>query len=512
MTGPTTAFRPGGFGWLLRHELRLALRGTRTRTSLFTRYAPVLLLATVPTIGGVLLAWAVRDVGPVSARDLTMIHNFLTLAVAGLLVLMISTASIAVLRTFHDRHDLDLLLSAPVPPARVLAAKAVGVSVTVAAPFLLFGAPFAVASAVLGHPGWLGGLVMIAVDATFATALALGLIGILFSAIGPRRARTVAQLFAAVMGGTIFLVSQLRNVSPAVAHRLARFVAQPWPSPLDWPARAVLGAPVPLLAMVALAALAARGSSLYGARHLAASADTTTRVRRIRTGPVRFRGGLARAIVSKELRLIARDPELITQIGLRLVYLIPLAALVLRGGTGTAGPGIDAPGIAAAVTAAAGLLASSLAWIVVCAEDAPDLLAAAPVAPAAVRRAKLVAACVVPVGIAFAAALGLVRHAPGVAAVTLVMGSIAALSAALLQAWFGRPQPRAAFRRRQSGSFIVGLGEVLLAAAWSGTTALLARGSPFAVAPALLAGMILAGAVEARRDRDRRDGPVLHGA
>jgi len=375
--------------------------------------------------------------------------------------------------------------------------------VTVAAPFLLFTAPFAIASAVFGHPGWLGGIVMVAVDATLATAIALGLIGVLFSAIGPRRARTVAQLVAAVMGGTIFLLSQLRNVSPELAQRLSHLVAVPWPSPLDWPARAVVGEPLPLLVMVALAGLAARGSSLFGARHLAASSDVTTRERRVRSGPVRFRAGVARVIVSKELRLIARDPELITQIGLRLIYLIPLGALVLRGGDD--GSGIDAPGIAAAATAAAGLLASSLAWIVVCAEDAPDLLAAAPVAPAAVRRAKLVAACLVPVGLALAAAAALVRDAPFAAAVTLVMGSVAAASAAVLQAWFGRPQPRAAFRRRQSGSFVIGLGEVLLAAGWSGTAALIARGSPFAIAPALLAGMILAGAIEARRDRERHD-------
>jgi ABC-2 type transport system permease protein len=487
---------PGGFAWLLRHELRLALRGTGTRKSWFARNAPTLLLATVPTIGGVLLAWSIRDIGPVSDRDTTMIHNYLGIAVVGLLVLMLSTAAIAVLRTFHERHDLDLLLSAPLPPARVLGAKVVGVAVTVAAPFVLFAAPFLIASAVLGHPRWLGGLVMVAVDATLATAIALGLIGVLFSTIGPARARVIAQLGAALMGGTIFLFAQLRNVSPEWSHRLGVLVAARWSSPLDWPGRAALGDAVPLLAMVALALVAARGAAAFGARHLAASSDTATHRVRVRAGPIRFRHGLGRAVVSKELRLISRDPELITQIGLRLVYLIPLGALVLRGDHG-----IDAPGIAAAATACAGLLASSLSWIVVCAEDAPDLLAAAPVAAAVIERAKLAAACVVPLGVAVIAALALVGTAPGAAIVTLVMASIAALTAALIQAWFGRPQPRAAFRRRQSGSFVVGLGEIVLAGAWSGSAALAARGSLWAVAPAMLGAMIMAGAIEARRGR-----------
>ncbi len=486
---------PGGFAWLLRHELRLALRGTGTRTSWFARNVPTILLATVPTIGGIFLAWSLRDVGPVSEHMRVAVLGYLGAAVVGLLILMMSTASIAVLRTFHERQDLDLLLSAPLPPTRVLAVKAVGVIVTVATPFLLFTAPFLIAFAVLGHPRWLGGIVMIAVDATVATAIAIGFIGLLYDAIGARRARTVAQLSAAVLGGAIFLLAQLRNVSPDLSHRLSRLVTARWPSPLDWPARAVLGEVVPLLAMVAVAFVATRVATQAGARHLAASSDTGARTAVARDRPVRFGTGLTRIIVTKELRLIARDPELITQIALRLIYMIPLAALVLRGKHG-----LDAPAIAAATTACAGLLASSLAWIIVCAEDAPDLLAAAPVAPAAVHRAKLAAACLVPAGVAIVAALAIVGAAPWAALVVLVMGSVAALTAALLQAWFGRPQPRSAFRRRQSGSFVVGLGEVALAGAWAGTAALAARGSLWALAPALLGAMIMAGAIEARPD------------
>ncbi len=503
-----TALAPGGFAWLLRHELRLALRGTGTRTSWFARNAPMLLLATVPTIGGVLLAWSLRDLPPIPDRLLAEVYGFLGIALLGLLALMVSTASIAVLRTFHDRHDLDLLLSAPVPPARVLAVKAVGVAVAVAAPFVLFTAPFLIASAVFGHPRWLGGVVMVIVDATLATALALGLIGVLFSTIGPRRARTVAQLGAALVGGSIFLLSQLRNISPAWSHRLGRIATTRWPSPLDWPARAALGEAGPLLAMVGLGLIAAWAAATFGARHLAASGDTATRTVRVRRGPVRFGGGVARVVIAKELRLIARDPELITQIALRLVYMVPLGVLVLRGEDG-----IDAPGVAAAATACAGLLASSLAWIVVCAEDAPDLLAAAPVTAPAVERAKLVAACLVPGGVAVVAAAALAGSAPAAAAVTLVMASVAALTAALIQAWFGRPQPRAAFRRRQSGSFVIGLGEIVLAGAWAGTAALAARGSLWAVAPAMLGAIIMAGAIEARRERTSAAGAaVLHPA
>ena len=498
--GMRTVLAPGSFAWLLRHELRLALRGTRTRASWVARNLPLLILATVPTIGGVALAFVFaassRHGGrPVTGRALDTLLGFTGFGIAALLVLMISTASIAVLRTFHDRHDLDLLLSAPMPAARVLAAKCVGVALTVAAPFWLFAGPFTVTLAVLGQPRWLGGLAMIGVDATVATAIALGLTSVLFNAIGARRARTVVQLGAAVMGAAAFLLSQLRSVSPKLAHHLFRAAARRWPAPFDWPARAALGEVLPLLAMAALAGGAAWGASRFGARHLSASSDTGDRVTRSRSGPVRFQSGVARIVVTKELRLIGRDPELIGQIALRLIYVIPLGGLLLRGGHGV-DPG---PAIAGAATAAAGLLAASLGWIVVCAEDAPDLLAAAPVPAARIARAKLIAACLAPVAVVVVAALAVAaRGAAWPAAVTLVLGVTAATTGALLQAWFGKPQPRSAFRRRQSGSFVVGLGEVALAGAWSGTAALLARGSIWALAPALLSGAIMAGAIEAR--------------
>lgn len=486
--------RAGGFAWLLRHELRLALRGTGARRSWLARTLPLILLATVPALAGVALAVALAHIGGarLPARVDAMLTGVASAVVAGLLLLMVATAMIAALRTFYDRGDLDLLLSAPVPRARVLAAKAVGVAVTVAAPFMLIVVPFALASALLGSPARLALVVMIAVLATLATAVALTVTSALIAAVGARRARVVAQLAAAAVGGLAFLVSQAPNLAPGLAGRAAATLGHRWPAPLDWPGRAALGEPGPLAAMVALAVAAAWAAARLGARNLGtreASVRTTARTTR-----PRFATGLTRVVVAKELRLLVRDPELITQVALRLIYLIPLGALVLRG----AG---DGAGVAGGVTAAAGLLAASLAWIVVLAEDAPDLLAAAPVAARRVARAKLIAACIVPVAVVAAAAVALAVSTPWAAVVTLIGGTGAAVTAALLQAWFGRPAPRSAFRRRQQGSFVIGVGEIVLAAAWAGTATLLARGSVAAIAPGLVVATIMAGAIEARRAR-----------
>lgn len=487
---------PGSVAWLLRHEVRLALRGTG-KASWRARAGPLLLLAAVQAVGGialaVVLALAMRHGDPAPRHLLRDVVPFLSAGLIGLLVLMLSTAAVAVLRTFHDRGDLDLLLSAPVPAARVLAAKAAGVGVTVAAPFVIIAGPFLLTFAAFGHPRLLGTLAMIAVDAALATALAILLVGQLFGTIGPRAARVVVQLVAALLGATVFLASQAVNLAPALAHRMAGAIARPWPAPLDWPGRAALGAPGPLVALAAVAAAAAWLAPRAASRQLLATGQAGGRVA-ARTSAVRFRTGLVRVVVAKELRLIARDPELITQIALRLVYLIPMAALLLRSKHGV-DPG---PAIAAAATGFAALLASSLAWLVVAAEDAPDLLAAAPRDAAAIARAKLVAATLVPLALVGVAAAGAAATGARAAGVTLVLGTVAAVSGALLQAWFGRPAPRAAFRRRQSGSFVVAVGEIVLAGAWSATASLLVRGSPWALAPALLAGLIMAGAIEAR--------------
>ncbi len=494
---------PGSFAWLLRHELRLAVRGTWVPRRWLARFGPRLLLAAVPAVAGVALAVVLAHAGgppPHRGADSAEL-GLIGTAVVVLLVLMLSTATLAVLRTFHDRHDLDLLLAAPLPPDRVLAAKAVGVAVGVAAPLLVIYAPFALTSAVLGAPRWLGGLAIIAVDAALATAAALALAAGLFAVLGARRARVALQLVAAVAGAAVFLSTQVQSLSASAADRLYAAIASPWPPPLDWPARAARGEPLPLLAMVAVAALLLRLAAAAGGRRLLRAGEREGGTAAPRTRHVRFRSGTTTAIVVKELRLIARDPELIAQVALRLIYLIPLALLLLRAGEAAA-----LPAAAAAATGFAGLLAASLAWIVVSAEEAPDLLAAAPRSPALVARAKLLAACVVPVGVVAAAALALVPVSAWTAAVMVATATLAATSAAVIQSWFARPAPRSAFRRRQSGSFVVGVGEIALAAAWASLAGMLVRGSVGAVVPALVAGTILAGAREAHAAAQREGG------
>ena len=485
--------RPGSFAWLVRHEVRVAWRGktkgSATRLQALSQRAPLLLLAVVPTVIGVGVAWLLRRLPDAPSPKVLAV---ISLVLAGLFLLMTFRAASQVIRSFIERGDLDLLLAAPLPPGRILAAKAVGVYASVGLPFVILFAPFLLASAVLGHPRWLGALAMIGVVSVLATSAAFVAARLLTRGLGARRARVVMQVGGALIGAAAFLLSQAFNLAPRAAEAtLASLRALP--SPWDWPARAAFGSPL-LIGFVGLAVAAASGATRFAAANFGASEAVAAPA--AARPPRAFRGGVALTLIRKELRLLARDTETLTQVLLRLVYLVPVVLLIFRGDPSGVFPGAR---LAASGTVFAGMLAASLAWLTVCAEDAADLIDAAPVRAAAVRRAKLIAACAPSAVVATLAALALAARDLPAGVALLVCALAAAVTGALLQAWFGTPAPRSNFRRRQQGSIVLGVGELLLAASWSGVAALAARGSPWALAPGLLAATILAGADAARR-------------
>jgi ABC-2 type transport system permease protein len=142
---------------------------------------------------------------------------------------------------------------------------------------------------------------------------------------------------------------------------------------------------------------------------------------------------------------------------------------------------------------AAGQLAGGLAWLAISGEDAPDLIASAPVAARHVLRAKIEA---VMGGIALVFApfvLALAVAAPFGALVTIVGILAAAASATAIQLWFRTQAKRSHFRRRQTSSRIATFAEALSSIGWAATGAVAAAGSWLALVPGLLILAILAG-------------------
>lgn len=468
---------PPGLIWLIRHELRLAVR--QGKASPRTRAVILALVLLVPTVIGAAMAFSLRDQPQVPIRA----FGTLSAVLAGMLLLMLSGASVHVLRSFHDRGDLDLLFSAPLPRPRILAAKAVAVHVAVALPITIVVSPFLIASALLGHPGWLAGIAMVLIIAVLATSLAFGLAAGLFNLVGARRARVILQVGGGLFATTVVILGQTPTFAPRLFADLRRTLRIIPPAPLDWPARAFFGEPLPLAAMLALAAtaavLAARSAAdQLGQGNPAPAAHTAGKPRPFRTGRLRI-------LLAKEFRLLARDPELIAAISLQLAYMVPAFALIFIGG------GVTPARLAAAAVLFAGLLPASLAWLTICGEDAPDLLAAAPVPAHLIARAKLLAACLPALAIVALPIAFITAQSPAAGATALLLCPLAAGTAALQQAWLGKPQPRRAFRNRQKGSILLAIAEYALAGGWSWTAALIGAGSPWAPAPAAVAGLVL---------------------
>ena len=229
--------------------------------------------------------------------------------------------------------------------------------------------------------------------------LAMGL----FRLIGPARTRVAAQILAGLIGATFTIVLQLRRYWPDAGGLPAIPRDGPLHELLALPVRAAFGDRAALAAWLGLSlaafAAAALGLGPAFASDAARAAGAVTSPRRPRRArdPARAFGGTALAqLRSKERLVILRDPWVLSQVMLQILYMLPMGAVLWTGS--------DDIGLALAPTISviAFQMSSSLAWLSLSGEDAPDLLATAPLPRGALLRAKFRA-----VGTLVSAALGL---------------------------------------------------------------------------------------------------------
>jgi ABC-2 type transport system permease protein len=466
---------PGSLPWLALHEIRLAFRhAARSRRRTILRL--VLLVAYAGF--GLFIAYLLAH------QPLVPAPRFLVAGSAALVLLftfMLTQGLLGGQRTLYTAGDLDLLLSSPLPEGRVLSAKLLGLAGSAAATFSILLLPIALPTALWGHPRLLAVVPMIAALAVVAAAIGIGLAIALVRALGARGAKSVGQIVAALIGGLIFLLSQLSSNGAIRGSRFSAVSAwmrrtgwgvEGWSA---WPARALFGEIVPLLACLAVAALIFWIASTLLRTHFlkswqSAGEHSAPRRRKAegRAASV-FASGLTAAVVTKELRLLRREPEILFSMLLRLIYLLPLVFLGLKG-TGGADQ-FRVPVLAAIGAIAAGQLCGSLAWLTLSAEEAPDLLTVSPVPRGIVRRDKLLAAMAMMAPFALILPLVLAPRHPGAAIVTFIGSLAAGWAAGLIELLFGKPGKRSAFQRRQQGSFLTSLLGLAAAVLIGGATA-----------------------------------------
>lgn len=426
----------------------------------------------------------------------------ITAAFALAFSMMLSQGLKSSVEVLFERGDLDLLLSSPLSSRSIFSVRLAAIVIGTAGLYLFLLAPFANVGLLLGQWRWLGLYPTVLGSAALAVSLSMLLTLALVRVIGVRRTRVLAQVLSAIVGAIFFLATQVfANIDDGAQHGLGAWLARhagadavPDPRSLLWlPARAVLGEPLALL-VVGAAGLAAFWATVHFTHrffvHGLEQAVSTVRAAAPSRAPrYRFGRSLFTTVLAKEWRLIARDPQLISQVLLQLLYMLPLCFMLVFKSSNAV------PGLGASLTFLCASLTTSLAWIVIAAEDAPDLLRAAPAAPATVARAKLVAAAVPALALMAVPLLWLALQAPLAALLLAIFAGSATVGAALVVRWCAQPAPREQFRRRAKGNFISNFLELGTAAAWAGlswTALSLAAPAPSGAWAAVAAGVLLA--------------------
>jgi ABC-2 type transport system permease protein len=496
--------KAGTVAWFAQHETRLAWRdwawllsGGRRRRG----YAVVLgLTAFVVFMHGLAyltLARSAEFAAPPDKRLLVTVGGTLLLYWS----LMLSQAMEAVTRAFYARGDLDLILSSSASAGRLFAVRIATMAVGIAVMSLALAAPAINVVAWLGGARWLAAYGVVMALAMAAVAISVMLTIGLFRAIGPKRTRLVAQIVAAVIGASFVIGVQLiailsaGTLSRVEVFRSAAIVDHaPDQDSLWWlPVAAATGDWPALIAVLALGAVVLAGAIRFAAPRFGELALAAGGVSH---GPARSNRRAAKfhptspgqALRRKEWLLLWRDPWLMSQSLMQLLYLLPPFFLLSRM---FYGEGNGAALLVPVLIMAAGQLAGGLAWLAISGEDAPDLIASAPVTAGRVWRAKAEA---VAGGIAIVfgpIVIGLAVVGPILGIITCLGIAIAGMSATLIQFWFRAQVKRSLFRRRHVSSRIATFAEALSSITWAGTGAVAVISLWFAIFPGAIALVIL---------------------
>jgi len=497
--------QPGSTIWFARHEMRLAWRDWLAMMTAGKRKRlprVVVAFAAFVIFMHFVAYWVVGRYADAAPDKATLIAISASVLLSWLL--MVSQAMESTTRAFYSRSDLDLILASPAAVEKLFAVRIATVALTMAMMALPLAAPFINVLIALGGWRWLGAYGLILAMGAAATALAVGLTVALFRIIGARRTRLVAQVAAAVIGAAFVIGLQVAAILSygtlsrvSVLQSAAVLALAPEPdSILWWPARAALGDGIDLAGVLAASfSLLAIAIALVAPRfgEYAVTAASVGQATVSQTRPAAFRPVPPRAALRrKEWTLLRRDPWLVSQTLMQMLYLVPPAVLLWH--SFDDGNGAAYQLLVPVLVMAAGQLAGGLAWLAISGEDAPDLVASAPVPARFVVRAKIEAVLGV-IAMIFAPLVALLALAsPWHGMVTGGGIIIAAVAATSIQLWFRTQAKRSQFRRRQVSSRLATFAEAFSSIGWAATAAVAAASLLLAIAPALIASLVVGGA------------------
>ncbi|MDB5611753.1 MAG: permease [Bradyrhizobium sp.] len=470
--------------WFARHEIRLAWREWLAMMTAGRRVKKrgavigLIIFAAIMHLPAYAVIGRFADLqAPLDKSSLIVITATIFLAWA----LMLSQAIESVTRVFYARADLDLIMSSPVALANVFSVRIAAIALSVVAMALVFSTPFVDVLVISGGIRWFAAYGVVIAIGLSAAAVAIAVTVVLFRLIGPSRTRLVAQILAAIIGAGFVIALQIAAILSygtlsrfaVLTSDAAAAIAPDIGSAIWWPARAALGDGEALLLLLAgglmlLGAVMAIFSSRFADTAVSVSAHATPAHRSSRSTAFRT-GSRQQALRWKEFVLLRRDPWLVSQTLMQLLYLVPPALMLWRSFADSSTAIVL---ITPVVVMAAGQLAGGLAWLTISGEDAADLVATAPLSPLRVTRAKI-EVVLIAIGVTFAPlVVALIFASPLQAAITALGVAIAATSATAIQLWFRVQAKRSQFRRRQTSSRLATFAEAFSSIGWAATAAL----------------------------------------
>lgn len=496
--------KPASLPWFAAHEFGLFWRDwlsmmTAGKKSRERMLAFFIVIAAIFMHGLALLILTPLTQGGISTTIPVLVFIGGTLLLS--FSLMVSQAMESVTRAFYARDDLDLIMSSPAMVERLFAVRIWAIAGTTLAISLLLAFPFINVMAYLDGLRWLAAFGVLAAMAAFATAIAVALVIFLFTTLGPARTRFVAQLVAALVGAAFVIGIQIvailyyGNISRLQVLTSERVIASAPDIISAWwiPVRAVIGEAYPLaLTMAAgfgaLAVAITLTAPKFGNSVIAAS-GVSRRLTQSKKTNRQFRSlSATQALRRKEWILLARDPWLISQTLMQILYLLPPAFLLWRNFSDNASAFII---VVPVIVMAAGQLAGGLAWLAVSGEDAPDIVSTAPIHPRSILIAKIEAVMITIGVIVSPLIIALTLADPWTGLVAAIGVLVCALSSITIQLWFRKQARRSHFRRRQISSRAATIAEAFSSILWAGTAGVAAAGSWLALGLAIPAMLVL---------------------
>jgi ABC-2 type transport system permease protein len=466
---------PAQILWLLRHEWRLVLRASPNTRWLWWAGLGFMAIFTIAAL--VLRQTALRlpAIPDVLPAGVLLISSLVLLFIFSI---MLSVAINSSVQMLFERGDMDLLLSSPLDTRLVLATRGIWLAITSLFAVALLVVPLTLAAVVVVGPRLLGMFFVLLALSLGAAGFGLLITLTLVRLLGARRARTVAQVVGVLFGASIYLLTQLsRLINPEQFPWLNSILTQvtQLKSSSFWfiPAQAIWLDPFGIMVVLGFGFLFFLISLQF--THSAFLRGATSSILGGKIKPpskiAAFANNLGLNVFRKEWRLVLRDPMLISQTLLQIIYLIPMF-LAFFGGSSRSNPsGFNLqtigtyPLLVVAAILAGGSLAQNFTQIMVAAEDAAELIRMSPTAGGRIRNAKLMAA-ILPVWGVFIPLIiwrGVLEPKHffiliGFAAVTILGG--------LMILWTAKPFVRSDFKQHaRKQHWLIGLALLLLSIA-----------------------------------------------